>query len=82
MNELMLNQSQKYRHPFYKIMDLKEKELLVLLKTWERNELIDWLCWNDSNGIYRDQDSLREFGTLLDKEEAIRIIINQIHINS
>jgi hypothetical protein len=41
--------------------------------------LIEWLSWNDRNGVYRDEDSLAEFGNILSKEEAIEIVTNQIN---
>ncbi|MEQ3665819.1 MULTISPECIES: hypothetical protein [unclassified Olleya] len=69
----------KLRHPYYKIMELDKEELLVELTSWSRLELIDWLCWNDKNGIYRDEESLSEVGVVLDKEIAIEIMSGQIH---
>ncbi|WP_164675168.1 hypothetical protein [Anditalea andensis] len=35
-----------------------------------REELIDRLCWNDPNGIYRDEDSLNELGNVMTLEEG------------
>ena len=40
--------------------------------------LIEWLCWNDRNGVYKDEDSMREFDNVLSKDEAIEIINRQI----
>lgn len=68
----------KLNHPYYKIMELSKEELNKKLNSWSRMELIDWLCWNDSNGVYSDEDSIREFGSKLSKEGAIEIIIKQI----
>ena len=48
------------------------------LKSWTREELIDWLCWNDHNGVYRDEDSIQEFGNTMSKSEAIELIKNQL----
>lgn len=73
-----INNRHKLNHPYYKIMNLKNSELQSELITWPREELIEWLCWNDSNGVYRDVDSLREFDNILEKEEAIKIIRRQI----
>ena len=70
---------EKLRHPYYQIMELEKEELLIKLNTWSRLELIDWLCWNDRNGVYRDEDSLSEFGNVLGKEEAIEIMSRQIY---
>ncbi len=43
-----------------------------------RLDLIEWLCWNDRKGVYRDEDSMREFDNILSKEDAIGIITIQI----
>lgn len=73
-----LNEEEKLKHPYYQLMELKGIELEKELNTWSRLNLIDWLSWNDRNGVYRDIDSQREFGNVLRKEEAIEIIIKQI----
>ena len=70
---------EKLRHPYYQIMELNLVELQVELNSWSRLDLIDWLSWNDKNGIYRDEDSLTEIGNILGKEEAIEIMSRQIH---
>ena len=82
MKETFVDQSRKFRHPFYKIMELGIEELQSELLSWERINLIEWLRWNDKNGVYDDEQSLREFGHILYKDEAIKIIINQIHNNN
>ena len=82
MKETFLEQNRKLRHPFYKIMEIGIEELKTELQSWERIELIEWLRWNDKNGVYDDEQSLREFGLILQKDEAIKIIINQIHSNN
>jgi hypothetical protein len=71
-------EKEKLKHPNYQIMELDKEKLQIELNSWSRQDLIDWLCWNDSNGIYRDEDSLLEIGVLLDKKEAIKIITRQI----
>lgn len=79
----MCTKSQEERmklfHPYYKLMQLEQKNLQTELNTWKREELINWLCWNDSNGVYKDEDSLREFNNILLKDEAIEIIARQIY---
>jgi hypothetical protein len=62
----------------YNIMELKNDELLSTLQAWTRLDLIEWLVWNDSNGVYKDEDSIEEFGNVVSKEEAIEIITRQI----
>jgi len=42
-----------------------------------REELINWLCWNDPNGVYRDEDSMREGMDVLSYEEAYELYLNQ-----
>jgi hypothetical protein len=42
-----------------------------------REELINWLCWNDPNGVYRDEDSIREGMDVLSYEEAYELYLNQ-----
>lgn len=68
----------KTAHPFYKIMELNMLDLNTELLGWSREELIEWLSWNDPNGIYNDKDSMQEFENILDKNEAINIIIQTI----
>lgn len=79
--KIFISEDEKTRHPFYKIMDLKGDILLNELNSWSRLDLIEWLCWNDSNGVYKDEESLSEFGNILSKEEAIEIMIRQISNN-
>jgi hypothetical protein len=73
-----INEDEKYRHPYYTIMNLKGNDLLNELNSWSRLDLIEWLSWNDSNGIYQDEESLDEIGTILSKEEALEIMTRQI----
>lgn len=63
---------------YYEIMDLLADDLTEFLKHASREEIIDWLQWNDPNGVYRDKASLSEFGTILSKGEGIEIIKRQI----
>lgn len=73
-----INEEKKLKHPNFKIMELKGDKLQFELNSWSREDLIAWLVWNDSNGIYRDEDSLREMGNVLGKDEAVSIITRQI----
>ena len=76
---IYISEDEKARHPYYTIMDLKGDELSNELSRQSRYDLIEWLSWNDRNGVYRDEDSLAEFGNILSKEEAIEIVTNQIN---
>ena len=73
-----ISEKEKLRHPYYKIMELSKDKLQVELNSWSRLDLIDWLTWNDRNGIYKDEDSFLEMGNILGKAEAIEIITRQI----
>ncbi|MCX7551625.1 hypothetical protein [Xanthomarina sp. F2636L] len=73
-----VSEEEKLRHPNYQIMELRGDKLQAELNSWSREDLIEWLVWNDRNGVYRDEDSLREFDNILGKSEAISIIIRQI----
>lgn len=75
---LSITEEEKLRHPNYQIMELSGDKLHVELSSWSREDLIGWLVWNDRNGVYRDEDSLREFDNILGKEEAVFIITRQI----
>jgi hypothetical protein len=73
-----ISEEEKIKHPYYKLMEFRGDELETLLNSWSRLELIEWLCWNDRNGVYKDDESLQEFGNTVSKEEAIEIITRQI----
>ena len=68
----------KYGLTFYSIMDATDEMLNRFFEDASREELISWLSWNDRNGIYNDEDSLREFERVMSKEEGIEIMKNQI----
>lgn len=72
------NEKEKLKHPYYQLMELSGDKLQSTLLSWSREDLIEWLTWNDRNGVYRDDDSLREFDNILSQTEAIKIIIKQI----
>ena len=73
-----ISEEEKLKHPHYKLMELRGDELKTVLNSWSRLELIEWLCWNDRNGVYKDDESLQEFGNTVSKEEAMEIITRQI----
>lgn len=51
---------------------------LVNVGTLSRESLIEWLCWNDRNGVYSDKDSEAEGLEPLNKDEALQIAIKQL----
>lgn len=76
--KIFISEEEKTKHPFYTIMDLQGDILFNELNSWSRLDLIEWLCWNDANGVYKDEESLAEFDNILNKEEAIEIMTRQI----
>jgi hypothetical protein len=73
-----VNDEEKLKHPYYKLMELRGDALESELNSWSRLDLIEWLSWNDRNGVYKDDESLQEFGNIVSKDEAIEIITRQI----
>lgn len=63
---------------YYEVMDLAEENLDMFLKHTPREEIIDWLQWNDPNGVFSDNASMAEFGNVLSKEDGAEIMKQQI----
>lgn len=59
-------------------MEKTGEELKSEISNLTRSDIIDWLQWNDPNGIYTDELSLQEFGEVMTREEGIQLIIKQI----
>jgi len=70
---MTLTNAEKLQDVRYTVMDLPENDLLSVVRAMAREELIEWLCWNDRNGVYRDGDSLAEFGEIMTKAEGEEI---------
>lgn len=66
------------KHLNYRFIFMYEVELRTELKNWSRKDLIEWLTWNDPNGIYNDEQSMDELGNVMTYEEGVEIMINQI----
>jgi len=62
----------------YQIMELRGEALQKEIATLNRHCIIDWLQWNDPNGIYTDEASMQEFGNAMSIEEGIEIMTRQI----
>ena len=67
--------------PYDKVLDLSESDLSNLLAILTRQDIIEWLIWNDHNGVYGDEDSIREFGNVLEKDQGMEIMISQVEEN-
>jgi hypothetical protein len=66
------------RHGNYRYIFMNEDELRDELKKWTRQDLINWLQWNDRNGVYDDEQSMAEIGQIMTFEEGVEIMVNQI----
>jgi hypothetical protein len=73
----LIKKNSNYRYFF-----MSEDELRNELKTWTRQDLINWLQWNDKNGIYDDKQSMKEMGQIMTYDEGVQIMINQIIQNN
>ncbi|BAU51884.1 hypothetical protein [Mucilaginibacter gotjawali] len=62
-------------------VEIEAVELLLLISRLERWDIIEWLMWNDPNGIYSDESSLREFGAVMTKEDGTEIMLRQAEEN-
>ena len=60
---------------------LSEDKLILLVNVMTREDFIEWLAWNDANGIYRDEQSLKELGNVMTREEGIEIFLRQVEEN-
>lgn len=63
------------------LTSLSEERLLILVNGMSRNDIIEWLSWNDPNGIYNDEQSLKELGNVMTKKEGIEILLRQVEEN-
>jgi hypothetical protein len=68
-------------YPYIRLIEIIDTELADLIGTLGRHDIIEWLMWNDRNGVYSDVDSLREFGTVMTKEEGLEILLRQVEEN-
>jgi hypothetical protein len=67
--------------PFGRLTEISEQDLLDCVQEMERLDIVAWLIWNDHNGIYSDELSLKEFGSIMSKEEGMEILLRQVRGN-
>ncbi len=60
---------------------LSKQGLIQIVNSMSRTDIIEWLTWNDPNGIYTDELSYKELGNLMSREEGMEILIRQIEEN-
>jgi hypothetical protein len=63
---------------YRRFLELPEQELKEEVLQLTRENIINWLSWNDRNGIYHDKDSLSELGNIMTINEGREIMIRQI----
>jgi hypothetical protein len=68
-------------YPYIRLIEISDTELADVIGRLNRHDIIEWLMWNDRNGVYSDGDSLREFGAIMTKEEGLEILLRQVDEN-
>lgn len=68
----------KSNYTYATFADLPERKVLLLLEQISRQDIIEWLSWNDRNGIYDDAESMAELGNIMSREEGIEIMLRHI----
>lgn len=68
-------------YPYAKLIEISVDELELLLNVLDRLDIIEWLMWNDPSGIYADEQSKKEFGMVMSKDEGIEILRRQVEEN-
>ena len=61
---------------------LSPENLILLVNGMNREDIIEWLSWNDPNGIYDDSQSMKELGNIMTRSEGIEILLRQVEENS
>lgn len=51
------------------------------LMTWPREKLIDWLAWNDPNGIWTDKDMIANDMDPMTVEDAVEQVMPFVEEN-
>jgi hypothetical protein len=68
---------QQDNYPYVRVVEISEDALLQLVNALSREDIIEWLMWNDPNGIYSDEQSLKELGNIITREEGLEIMLRQ-----
>lgn len=70
-----------FGYNYHDMTILSEDKLTLLVNVMTREDLIEWLAWNDPNGIYCDEQSLKELGNVMSRDEGIEIFLRQVEEN-
>jgi hypothetical protein len=68
-------------YKYESLTEIPHDNLILLINAMTREDIIDWLSWNDPNGIYCDQQSLKELGNIMTREEGMEILLKQVEDN-
>ena len=68
-------------YKYESLTEISEANLILLVNAMSREDIIEWLSWNDPNGIYQDERSLKELGNIMTREEGLEILIRQVEEN-
>lgn len=68
-------------YKYQTLTEITESKLILLVNAMSREDLIEWLSWNDPNGIYQDQQSLKELGNVMSRDEGMEILLRQVEEN-
>ncbi|WP_426672031.1 hypothetical protein ACPPVU_12430 [Mucilaginibacter sp. McL0603] len=71
----------KSNYTYQSVVEINEAELLILLNALTREDIIEWLMWNDPNGIYSDEQSIKELRNIMSREEGLEIMLRQAEEN-
>jgi len=71
----------KSDYNYLSVLEMNDAGLIILLNSLTREDIIEWLIWNDPNGTYDDEQSLKELGNIMSIEEGIEIMHRQIEEN-
>jgi hypothetical protein len=71
----------KSDYTYQSVVEINEAELIILLNALTREDIIEWLMWNDPNGIYSDEQSMKELGNIMSREEGLEIMLRQAEEN-
>ena len=72
---------EKSNYTYQSVVEINEAELIIILNALTREDIIELLMWNDPNGIYNDDQSLRELGNIMTRDEGLGIMLRQAEEN-
>ena len=72
----------KLNFDYLYLTTLSTEKLVLLVNCMDREDIIEWLSWNDPNGVYQDTQSINELGNVMSRMEGIEILLRQVEENS